>query len=93
MICISVITAMYHEFAEVCPISAVMVCAAALLRIAPCAVTVMLGLACVHVPLSIETVLAHAVAQPAGAPNVTSHNLTYPFTFTSFAVSLLLVFR
>lgn len=31
--------------------------------------------------------------QPAGAPGVTNHNLTYPFTFTSFAVSLLLVFR
>ena len=31
--------------------------------------------------------------QPAGAPDVTRSNLTPPFTLTSFALSLLLVFR
>ncbi|KAK9812447.1 hypothetical protein WJX73_000401 [Symbiochloris irregularis] len=50
-------------------------------------------------PVLVMTLIAvvasmyHEFAEPAGAPNVSGHNLTYPFTFTSFALSLLLVFR
>lgn len=50
---------------------------------------------CKHYHASIASFRAHVhiLMQPAGAPNVTRRNLTVPFTLTSFALSLLLVFR
>ena len=37
--------------------------------------------------------LYHTYLQPLGAPNITSDDYTQPFTLTSFALALLLVFR
>jgi hypothetical protein len=43
--------------------------------------------------ISVLVGLYHEYLQPLGAPNITRDNYTMPFTLTSFALALLLVFR
>ena len=43
--------------------------------------------------VSVFVGLYHKYLQPLGAPNITRDDYTMPFTLTSFALALLLVFR